>query len=192
MKKVTVFVMSAVLCAFVVSAASAQTSLGLRSIGFGVGVVDPEDVDMTVGFGFYGNLGYLHPNVNLESFVGYWQQTEDMVGGGEVVVRDFAMVMRAKYMFDITNSTIRPFAGGGLGFHVVNAGIDVPDMDIGGLIVPGYSQDDTEIKLGLDLGGGMLFDINPGVSILTDAWYSIVSDVSQLSLRAGIMFKLGG
>lgn len=192
MKRINVFVLTAVLCAFAVSAASAQANLGLRSVGFGIGVVDPEDIDLTMGVGFYGNLGTVHPKVNLEAFVGYWQQTEDISTGGEAVFRDFAIVMRSKYMFNVSSSTIKPFAGGGLGFHILNAGVDVPAMNIGGFDVPGYSEDDTEIKLGLDLGGGMLFDINPGMSIVTDAWYSIVSDFSQLSLRAGLMFNLGG
>jgi len=192
MNRISVFVLAAVLCAFAVSAASAQANLGLRSVGFGIGVVDPEDIDMTLGFGFYGNLGTVHPKVNLEAFLGYWQQTEDITMGGEAVFRDFAIVMRTKYMFNVANSTIQPFAGGGLGLHILNAGIDIPAMDIGGLVVPGYSEDDTEMKLGLDLGGGMLFDINPSMSIVTDVWYSIVADFSQLSLRAGLMYKLGG
>lgn len=191
MKRVTAVILSLVLCAFVVSTASAQANLGLRSIGFGLGVVDPEDIDMTVSFGFYGDLGTIRPNLHLETYLGYWQQTEDIIGGSEIFVRDFAAVMRGKYIFEVLSPSVKPFAGAGLGFHVVSAGIDVPAMDLGGgLIVPGYSEDDTEIKLGLDLGGGMIFDVSQSFAIQTEAWYSAVSDVSQLSLRAGLIFKL--
>jgi hypothetical protein len=192
MKRVTVITLAFVVCVLAASTAAAQADLGLRSIGFGLGAVDPEDVDMTVSFGFYGDWGTIRPNLHLETYLGYWQQTEEVMSGSELFVRDFAAVMRAKYVFTLASPTVQPFAGGGLGFHVVSAGIDVPAMDMGSVIIPGYSVDDTEIKLGLDFGGGMMFDVGPSVAIQAEAWYSAVSDVSQLALRAGVIFKLGG
>ncbi len=192
MKRLTVVLLSLAFCMLVASTASAQADLGLRSIGVGLGIVDPEDIDMTISFGFYSDLGTIRPNLHLETYLGYWQQTEELLDGMEVCIRDFAAVMRAKYTFDLANPTIKPFAGGGLGFHFVNAGIDIPPMDVGGLLTPGYSEDDTEIKVGLELGGGMLFDVWQSTAIQTEAWYSVVSDVSQLAIRASVVFKLGG
>jgi opacity protein-like surface antigen len=192
MKRFTAVILSLVLCAFVASAASAQANMGLRSVGFGVGVVDPEDIDMTVSFGFYSDWGTIRPNLHLETYLGYWRQTEGIPGFGEFFVSDFTAAARAKYVFDVINPTVKPFAGGGLGFHIVSAGIDVPSTDVSGYVIPGYSLDDTELKLGIDLGGGMIFDVSQSVAVQTEAWYSAVSDVSQLSLRAGLIFKLGG
>lgn len=173
-------------------ASNQQVKFGFSSVGFGVGIVDPEDVDVTAGFSFFGDFAEIRPNVNLEMFLGYWQQSEDVWDGGDVTLRDFTIMPRCKYMFDLQSPTVTPFAGAGLGFHIVSAGIDVPTMEYGGgVIIPGYSEDETELKLGLDLGGGLLFNVKDSMAIQTDAWYSMVSDVSHLALRVGLVFKLG-
>jgi hypothetical protein len=60
--------------------------------------------------------------------------------------------------------------------------------------VPGFpatTVEDSSTKLGLDLGGGVATAINPQLDFLGELWYGIVSDVSQLSLRVGVSYKLG-
>ena len=60
------------------------------------------------------------------------------------------------------------------------------------MITPAVSESETEIKIGLDIGGGVLADLNQNWAIQGEAWYSIVSDISQLALQVGILYKLGG
>jgi len=198
MKRIMVLsIIVCALCAPAVWSAKNQATnqpvrFGFSSVGFGVGMVDPDDVDATVGFSFFGDVAQIRPNLNLEMFLGYWQQSEDVWEGGDVTLRDFTIMPRCKYMFDLQSPSVTPFAGGGLGFHIVSAGIDVPTMEYGGgVIIPGYSENETELKLGLDLGGGLLFNVKDSMAIQTDAWYSMVSDVSHLALRVGLVFKLG-
>jgi len=188
MKQVTIIAAVALFCAIAVPG-TAATNLALRGVGAAVSMVDPDDVDMTVGFNLLVDLGMVANNVGIESYGMFWQQSEDMFGG-EVSVRDIAFGARAKYLVPLQSGKIHPFAGGGLGFHVVTASVNTPEYNFGGLIIPATSLDETELKLGLDIGAGALFDVGDRVGILTDVWYTMVSDVSQLALRGGVMFKL--
>jgi hypothetical protein len=51
--------------------------------------------------------------------------------------------------------------------------------------------EDSATKLGLDIGGGVSTPIGPRSDLLGEAWYGIVSDVSQFSLRVGMSYRLG-
>ena len=88
---------------------------------------------------------------------------------------------------------IKPFAGAGLGFHILRSGVDIPATYYGGsMIMPATSASDTEIKIGLDIGAGILADISHSWAIQGEAWYTAVSDISQLALQVGVLYKLGG
>jgi len=178
-------------CTLFAADASAQASVSLRGIGLKVGVVNPEDLDATLGLGLVFDLGTLHPNVAFESYAGYWSQTEDAYGA-EFGVRDFSFGAKAKYMFKTSNPTVQPYAGGGLGLHFMNAHADVDPVYFGGtLVFPGSSVSDTETKLGVDLGGGLRIDRGSQFSFFGEGWFSIVSDISQFSLMVGAEYMFG-
>ena len=189
MKQVTLIAVVALVCAIAVPGA-ATSNLALRGVGGAVSMVDADDIDMTVGFNLLFDLGMVADKVGLEAYGMYWQQTEDNFGI-EASLRDVAFGARAKYLVPMQSGSIHPFAGGGLGLHIVTAAVNTPAYDFGGgLTVPATSIDETELKLGLDIGAGALFDVGAKAGILTDVWYTMAPDVSQLSLRAGLMFKL--
>ncbi len=193
MKRFVVILTSVTLCAFISSNVFAQSHLALRGIGVKIGMVDPEDVDTALEIGLIADLGTITPNVSLESHVNYWSIKNDIPGGGEVFARDFVFGLKGKYMFSISNPVIKPFAGAGLGFHILRSGVDIPAVYYGGImIMPPVSESDTEIKVGLDIGGGIQGDINQSWAIQGETWYSIVSDISQLSLQIALLYKLGG
>ncbi|UCF04132.1 MAG: outer membrane beta-barrel protein [bacterium] len=192
MKRVTVVLISLVLCAFISSNAFAQSNLAFSGIGVKIGLVDPDDVDAALEFGIFTDLGRITSSISLESYVNFWSKTEDITGGGEFYVRDFIIGAKSKYIFSTANPTIRPFAGAGLGFHILQSGVDIPAIDLGGgMIIPAVSEDDTEIKIGLDIGGGILVDLNQSWAIQGETWYSIVSDISQIAIQVGLLYKLG-
>ena len=192
MKQVTVVLVCLILSSFAWSGAIAQTDLALKGVGFRLGLVDPEDVDATWQLGALAELGLITPKIGLETYFDFWSRSEDVFGGGEISLRDFVFGARCKYLFSVSNPKLQPFAGGGLGFHIFRAGMDTPPVDYGGgVVVPGVSVSDTEIKVGLDIGGGFALDVKPNIAVLTEAWYSMVSEVSQLSIKAGVLFKLG-
>jgi opacity protein-like surface antigen len=162
----------------------------LKGVGLKFGYVGPEDVDGTFGIGFVANHGTFTPRTMLESYLSYWSKTEEEYGL-EASIRDIALGARAKYLFDVPNSNVRPFVGAGLGLHFLHAEVTMPAQDIGGIIIPGYSVDDSSTKLGLDMGGGMFVPINPRWDFMTELWYGVVNDVNQLSFTIGAVYKLG-
>ena len=169
------------ICAFTASGVLAQTDLGPRGMGAKIGWVGPEDVDGTIGFAVFMDMGTIVPQLMLEPQIGFWTKSESEFGV-DVSVRDIAVGARAKYLFDIKNSNIEPFVGGGLGLHFVSAEVTVPGFG---------SADDSEVKLGLDIGGGLHFPVNPQWDILTEVWYGIVSDINQGSLMVGARYNFG-
>jgi hypothetical protein len=173
-----------------VSNAAAQTDLGLKGVGLKIGYVGPEDVDGTFGLGLIADHGTLAPRTKLESYISYWSKSENEFGV-EVSMRDIALGARAKYLFDVPNSNLRPFVGGGLGLHFLHAEVTVPTQNIGGFTIPGSSADDSSVKLGLDMGGGMFVPVNPRWDFMTELWYGVVNDFNQVSFTIGAVYKLG-
>ena len=168
------------------SSAFAQADLGVKNVGVAVGYVSPENLDGTMSFGVFADHGTIAPRFGLESRVDYWGWSEN-VQGTKTAIRDIAVGARTKYHFESSNPSIRPYAGVGLGLHFIRAEVTIPAG--GGF--PAMTTDASETKLGLDLGGGIATAISPRADFLGEAWYGIVSDVSQFSLRAGVQFKFG-
>jgi len=170
--------------------AMSQSDMGLKGVGLELGMVDPENIGATFGFALLGDFGTITPNFQLEGNIGYWSKSEEVVGG-KSSISDITFGAKGKYVFETNNPSLRPFAGAGLGLHYLRAEATFPDLDIGGFIIPGMSVDDSQLKLGLDLGGGLATSISEKADFIGEMWYSLVSDVNQLSLKVGFMYKLG-
>ncbi|HET6348214.1 MAG TPA: hypothetical protein VFH88_03935 [Candidatus Krumholzibacteria bacterium] len=192
MKRVNAILATVAICTlFAANTASAEANLALRGIGLKAGVVNPDNVNSTLGAGLIFDLGTLHPHVALQSYAGYWSQTEEAYGV-KAGVHDFSFGAKANYMFAVSNPSIQPYAGAGLGLHLLNSHAETAPVYYGGtLLFPGTSIDDSSVKLGLDLGGGLRIDQGGQFAFLADAWFSIVSDVSQFSLMAGVVYMFG-
>ena len=165
-------------------AAMAQSNLGLKGLGVAIGYVSPENFDGTLGFGVFADHGFLAPRWGLESRLDYWSQSEGAYGV-EATVSDVVLGARTKYYFE-TKSTVRPFAGAGLGMHFLHSEVVTPPQ----FGFPETRFEDSTTKLGLDLGGGIAAPLGPRTNFLGEVWYGIVSDVSQFSLRAGLSYAL--
>ena len=178
----TLLLVLASLCA---SRAMAQPELGLRAVGASAAFVNAENLDGTLGFGVFADLGQITPQIKLEPSIEYWSKSEDSFGA-KASVRDIAIGARGKYYFEVTSPKIHPYAGAGLGIHLLHAESSVT--------MPGFgtiSADASDTKLGLDFGGGMETALSPKNDFRVEAWYGIVSDVSQFALRVGVSQKLG-
>lgn len=186
MKRFTLFLAVALTLA-TAPTAMAQSDMGLKNLGAAIGFVSPENLDMTFSIGAFADWGTIAPNIGLETRLDYWGWSENQMGM-ETSIRDITLGARGKYYFETANPKVRPFAGAGLGMHFITAEVTIPPMPP----FPGENYSDSQTKLGLDLGGGIATPINPRTDFLAEAWYGIVSDVSQFSLRAGISYKLGG
>lgn len=182
---------AAAFCALAAQNAIAESDIGFHGVGARLGIVSPEDLDMTVGFGGFVNLGTIEQRVRLEPYFDYWSQSESTFGA-EASIRDLALGMKGLYNFPVQNPKLRPYAGVGLGLHFLKAEVTVPDIDLGGgLIIPGYTLEDSATELGLDLGGGIATSVSPSADLLGEVWYTAVSNASNFAIRAGVEFKLG-
>jgi hypothetical protein len=175
------FFLTLALCSTGAQSALATTDIGLKQMGVAVGVVSPEDVDTTFGFGIFADLGSVGPRVRIEPRIDYWSQSEDILGS-ELSVRDITVGTRVKYFFPVSSTKVLPFGGAGLGLHFLNAEVQVYDPFAGGTM----TVEDSATKVGLDLGGGIVTPLNTRTNFHAEAWYGIVSDFSQFSLRLGL------
>jgi hypothetical protein len=190
MKRVSVVLAIVAVCTLIAVNASAQANFALRGIGLKAGIVEPEDVDMTLGLGLVFDLGTVHPRVAVESYAGFWSQTEEAYGA-EYGVRDYSFGAKAKYMFPTSNPTLQPYLGGGLGLHILEAHAETAPISFGGsIIVPGYSASETDLKIGMDLGGGLRIDRGQKFAFFGEGWFTI-SEVSHFSLMAGATYMFG-
>lgn len=174
------------LCLFVCQSASAQSDVGMKDAGFSLGIVSPDNLDATFGFGVFADVGGFTPRVRVEPRVDYWSQSENMFGGG-ISVRDITVGTRVKYYFPLDNPKLRPFAGGGFGIHLFKAEVEVVDPFSGGTM----SVEDSSTKFGIDFGGGLATPVGPRTSFLAEVWYGAVSDFSHFSLKVGLSHGFG-
>jgi len=164
--------------------ASADSGIGFRAIGGALSYVSPDNLDGTIGFGVFADLGRISPSVGLEPRLDFWSQSQEAFGT-KASMRDITLGARAKYYFNTSSTKVHPFAGGGLGFHFLRAEATVTEPGFAPMSV---SQSDT--KLGIDMGGGIATGLSAKVDLNAELWYGIVSDINQLSIRMGISRKL--
>jgi len=181
-----VLLLTFALCAMVCQSASAQTDLGLKNVGAAVGIVSPEDLDATLGFGVFADLGVITPRLHLEPRVDYWSDSQDVFGAG-FSVRDITIGARVKYYFPVSNPKLLPFAGGGLGVHLFNTEVAVLDPFSGQTM----TLEDSANKVGFDLGGGLATPLSLRTNFVAETWYGVVSDFSHFSLRVGLTHAFG-
>jgi opacity protein-like surface antigen len=179
-------------CSAISQNAWARTDLGARSIGADVGYVDPDNVNGTLGLGAFMNLGNLSPDIRLAPHLDYWSKSNSF-GGDKATISDISLSPRGLYMFHTSSPKFHPYAGAGLGFHMVHARVQMAAQDLGGgVIIPAMDASNSSMKLGLDMGGGFTTPLSEKTDFCLDLWYSAVSDVGHLSLKAGVSFDLGG
>jgi opacity protein-like surface antigen len=165
-----------------------KSNIGLTRLGGDIGMVDPESSESTLGFGAVADLGTLSPRVRLTSQLGYWSKSESAFGT-EASVRDISLGARAVYEFPVS-SKLQPYMGGGLGLHFFHSEITMPDIDLGGgMILPGFTAEDSATKLGIDLGGGASTPLSERTNLFGEFWYT-AADIDQISLKAGLSFQL--
>lgn len=182
------FASLAVIAIITMMAGSALAGLGLTSFAPRVAYVMPQDLDATIGFGAVVGLGELSPGFGLELTADYWKSNIENFDDWEV--KDFIVGVRARY--DIASEgSMKPYLFGGLGMNFLSYDFGIDDL-LGDLDEWGYgdSVEDSESKIGFDLGGGLDF---PGesMSFFAEAAYRIVEDWSSFWLGGGVKFNMG-
>ena len=188
MKRSLLFALATVaLCTVATQDAMAESNFGLQKLGVSVSYVSPEDIDGTVGFGAFADLGTVSPRFGMEAHLDRWSYSEEEEEfGTEASVSDLTLGMRGKYLFPVSNPKIQPFAGAGLGIHFLSAEVSMPPTGP----FPGMSMEESSTDLGFELGGGMSTSLGSRTSLLTELWYGF-SDIDQFSMRVGMAWQLG-
>jgi hypothetical protein len=167
------------------SATPAAAKIALTGIGGHLDYVDPENIDAVLGFGGLVDLGTITPEIGLEANVDYWSKSYDF-GLEGITFRLISIGGTGKYYFAMKDSPLRPFAGAGLALHLAHSSFDYP---------AGYDaifvKDASDSKIGIDLCGGTLYGLSPKLDLLGELRYRLVSDVNQIVLRAGIIYRMG-
>jgi opacity protein-like surface antigen len=177
MKKL--FLLVAVCCVFVSANAFAVTPI--RTIGFDAGYVSPdvEGMDGTWTAGLFMDFGLPIANLQVNPFLNYWNWSESF-GSDEVSFRDFQIGANLKYAIPTASVKFQPFIAGGLGVHMLNAGVESG----------GVSLDEGETRFGFQGGAGVKVGVSERANIVGSGWYNVVEDVNHWTLRAGLSFNL--
>lgn len=168
-------------CTIVAQPARAQSDLGFKRAGVALAMVSPENIDASFGLGVFADHGTVAPRWGLESRLDWWSHSESIFGT-DASISDITLGERVKYQFPVTSPTVQPFAGFGLGMHFLSADVVVADPFSGTTMKASTS----ETRVGFDFGGGITTALNPSINFVGEAWYSVVSDFNQFSLRAGV------
>ena len=160
--------------------ATAQSDLGLKRMGVTFGYVSPENMDGTISYGAFVDLGTVSPQFGIEAHADRWSHSEEAFDT-KATLSDLMIGARGKYLFRTSSTKIQPFIGAGMGVHFLHA--EVSDTNT--------SVEDTSNKLGLELGGGMDTNLSPSMGLRTELWYGFASDIDQFAMRVGMTWKIG-
>jgi opacity protein-like surface antigen len=193
MKRFATSVLAVVIGMTAISAAHAQADIAFKGAGGKLSFVfpDAEGIDNALGAGVIADLGTIIPELGLQATLDFWSKSED-AGLAEYTVRDIVIGARTTYTFPLENNDIRPFVAGGLAIHFVKSEYDGPEIDAGPLGTYSNDYDDSDTKIGLDLGGGSNFAVSENVDILGEAMFRIVNDVTQFVISGGVIYWFGG
>jgi opacity protein-like surface antigen len=141
------------------------------NIGFGMRpdadiTPGPNEFDNDPAFALNGAIGFeLNPMFRVEGELGYHFNTADVPG----FPQDFtfsAVSFMANAYFDVpTNSPIRPYVGGGLGFASINLEEDL-----------GFEADDSDVVGAFQFMAGIGYDISPRATLTFGYRYFTTSD----------------
>jgi len=170
MKRLTGFLLAGLLLLTAAPAWAQQAYLS-GNIGFGI----RPDADISTGeqfqndpaFVINGAIGVeLNPTIRIEGEIGLHTNTADISGFADEFTFGIVSFMGNGY-FDIpTNSPLRPYVGGGLGFAVVNL-----EDDFFGL-----TESDSDLVAAFQLMAGVGYDISPKATLTFGYRYFTTSD----------------
>lgn len=172
MRPVSAMALFALLAAGCLPAAAQDTTLGL-----GVGYVKPSDVDGTLWL--TANVQFkVAENVVVEPEAGWWKKSASFPGIFDVSIEDFDA--GANVLYRSPGEGVRFTVGAGVGAHFLKAKAGIL----------GFSDSDTETKVGAHLLAGVEFGGAASVRFFVNGRYDLVSDLNQFKIYGGVRFKL--
>ena len=146
-----------------------ENDIALRSFGGHVSLVKPEDIDWTFGLGGQVDMGTIFvPELHLvPSLSFWWKSTSDVVLGVkyESKFTEISINGDLQYHIEVSeDSGVQPYIGGGLGFIISRASVEVPGFK---------DTSDSDIDLGISFFGGLFFSIGESSKGYVEARFKI-------------------
>lgn len=154
---------------------------GYMAAGARGGIVDVDHLGMTFTVGGFVDIG-VADQVTILAGLDYWRDSDDD-GGVTVTVRDLTLSGFGRYVLPTRSRGLAPYFGAGLALHMLEAEVRY------GNGVTGASADDSESELGLDLGGGVMFNIEADSFWLAEFRYRSCDDdidVDHIAITVGL------
>ena len=171
-RRVLTTALFAVLAGSALPVAAQDTTLGL-----GVGYVKPSDVDGTVWF--TANVQFkVAENLVVEPEAGWWKKSASFPGILDVSIED--LNVGANILYGSPGESVRFTVGAGVGAHFLKGAVGIL----------GFSDSETETKIGAHLLAGLEFGGSKSVRFFVNGRYDLVSDLNQFKIYGGVRFKL--
>ena len=188
MGKTALSVILALLFTLSFVAADSRAEIGLKGIGGEIAIVLPEgDADTTLGLGVVADLGTIIPQLRLEGTAEYWGDSWE-APGYEWSWMTVTIGGTAKYDFPI-NSSITPFAGGGLGLAISRWSSDWKGTSIWMEQTPGFNTSDTDTDIAFHAVGGVDMPIGANMKFTAQLKY-VIDGSDAIWLTGAILVKL--
>lgn len=172
-----------------------HTREGTTIVGVRIGAADVETLgDMVFQYGATGDFA-LADNFLVGGSLDYWSRSSIGVEDSKVEINDLALGANTKFVFTNVSVPFRPFALAGLALHRYSVKVsernegDQPELDK-------YDQVDNDVagRLGVDLGGGIMYRLQPQVDLAGTILYRKMTDTTidldQLAFTGGLSYSL--
>ena len=161
--------------------------VGFQAVGGRLGLVNPEDVDVTFGIGGHADLGTIVSTLHLFPSIEFWHGSESIKFYGikiaESSYSEIAINGDVRYYFPYSGTVrIEPFVGGGLSLCISTASISYVD---------GNESSDTDVDIGLEFLGGVDFPLGTTLIGFVEGKFKI-GGWDSFKLTGGITFPMGG
>lgn len=160
------------------SAQEESRALGLHAIGGKLGLVNPKNLDGTIGFGVQADLGDIRPNIALIPSVRFWSTSIDFSFLGSIDISELSLNADLYYFLSL-ESALQPYGGAGVGLTLTEVSVS------------GTTFSDDGIGWGLNLFGGVKYPVATQLDIMGEARFKFGSSSYDLfSIMVGVLYRL--
>lgn len=164
-------------------------------VGARLGVTDVDNLSgLVFSYGAYGDRA-IADNFLVGGTLDYWSQTSSDLGFERVQVSDLAVGANSKFIFTNVRAPVRPFVGAGLALHRLAVNVSEEKTSTG----PEVSRfkdvnSDVSGELGIDIGGGVLYRIQPDLDVAGEIkWRKLTDpkvDFDQMSFTGALAYNM--
>ena len=140
----------------------------------------------SIGIGAKG-VYELNDQWDLSGELVYFFGDDESRGGFEVERSLFTINADAHYNFDINVDQLGVYALGGLNIAFWEVTTSTPSIP--SLGVPGGESEVDGSEVGLNLGGGAIYELQENISLFSELKF-VVGDFDQVVFSAGVLFDL--